>query len=127
MVFEHADGTFGFIASMDMWGHKLKGTIVGSDSALECSTGLVIQDMECGGALDGFEPVVDLGVSSNAMGVMLGGKGSDEDGIGVIVDRHHYVLVATTGAWREPSHVVREDAGDGNCVDGDGGPRFSLW
>ena len=43
------------------------------------------------------------------------------------MDRHHDVLVATTGAWHEPSCVIREDAGDGDCVDGDGGQRFSLW
>ena len=99
----------------------MEGTTVCSDSPLECSTGLIIQDVECGCALDSLELVVDVGVGSNAMGIVLGGKGSDEDGIGVTVDCHHDVLVATAGVWHEMSRVIHEDAGDGKCVDGNRG------
>ena len=127
VVLKCADGSFGFVASVDVWGHELKSTIVGRDGALEGGAGLVIQDVERRGTVNSLEPVVDFGVGRNAMGVMFGGKGSDEDGIGVIVDRHHDVLIATAGAWREPSCVVREDAGDGECVDGDGGHILSMW
>ena len=54
----------------------------------------------------------DASVGWDAVAVMFGLKGLDEDGVGVVVVGEHDVLIATARADGEVAHVVSEELAD---------------
>ncbi len=45
MIFECADGTFGGIATMDVWWDQLYFAVIGGDCTLKGGAGFIIHDM----------------------------------------------------------------------------------
>ena len=79
VVFEGANGPFGCIASMDMWGYKLEAAFVVSDGLLEGRAGLVIHGVQGRGLVSVFESGIDGLVCGNAVRILFGGKGVHQD------------------------------------------------
>ena len=94
VILEGVDRTFHFITLMDVWRHQLEGAVVGCDGALKGSADFIVQDVQRGRIVGSVEMVVQFCVG-NAMGIVLGSKGLAKDGIGVAVNCHHDILVAT--------------------------------
>ena len=62
---------------------------------------------------------VDFMIGCNAVCIVLGCKGVDEDGIGA-VEGNHDILVAIMGVGVEASSVIGEDVGEGEFVESNG-------
>ena len=79
--------------------------------------GFVVEDLMFDNVPFVAEAGHDAGMSSNAMAVVVRLEGFDEDDVAVTVVDQHDVLVATTGAGGEASHIVHVEFADG--LDGD--------
>ena len=86
--------------------------IFSDDSTVFC-TGFVVQNLvvNCVGTC--CEATHEFIVGWNAVSVVAGLEGFDEDGVGVTVVGQHEVLVAAARPYVEASHVVHEELADG--------------
>ena len=114
MSFEGADGTFGYVALMDVGGYQLVCTRpdVGDVSAVLIA-GFVVEDLVVDDVAASLEASHDASVGRYAVEVFSCLEGLDEDGVCIAVVGHHQVLVATAGVDREASCVVRVERADG--------------
>lgn len=63
------------------------------------------------------ETVVEVVVCGDAVAIVFGLEGLDEDGVGFAVPGNHDVLVTAARPWSEAPSVIREDMVDGDGVD----------
>ena len=114
MRFEGADGTFGYVATMEIGGYQLVCGCpdVGDVSALFLS-GFVVEDLVVNDVTASLEAGHDASVGRYAVAVFSCLEGLDEDGVGVSVVGDHQVLVAAAGADWEASCVVCVERADG--------------
>ena len=86
MSFEIADGSFGDVALMNVWGHKLeRASPRVSDGLLVGLAGLVVQDLQVDGVAALFEAIHDAVVCPNAMAVLARLEWFHQYGVGVYV------------------------------------------
>ena len=90
MCFEGLDGAFGYVASVHVGGDELVGAVpIFSDDSTVFCTGFVVQNLvvNCVGTC--CEVTHELIVGWNAVSVVAGLEGFNEDGIGVTVVCQH--------------------------------------
>ena len=114
MSFEGADGTFGYVATMDVGGYQLvcSRPDVGDMSAVFLAD-FIVEDLVVNDVTASLESVHDASVGRYALAVFSCLEGLNEDGICIAVVGNHQVLVAAAGADREASCVVRVERADG--------------
>jgi hypothetical protein len=111
---ESLDGAFGYVAAMHVGGDELVGAVpVFSDDSTVFSTGFVVQNLVVNGVCPCCKSSHEVVVGWDAVSVVAGLEGFDEDGVGVTVVGQHEVLVAAARPYGEASHVVREELADG--------------
>ena len=114
MSFEGADGTFGYVATMDIGGYQLVcGCPDVDDVSVVFLDGFVVEDLVVDDVTASREAVHDASVGRYAVEVFSCLEGLDEDGVGVAVVGVHQVLVAAAGADWEASCVVCVERADG--------------
>ena len=96
MSFEGADGTFGYVAPMDVGGYQLVciSPDVGDVSAVFLS-GFIVEDLVVDDVTTSLEAGHNVSVVRYAVAVFSCLEGLDEDGVCIAVVGHHQVLVAT--------------------------------
>ena len=114
MIFEGTDGTFGYVATMDIGGYQLVCGCpdVGGVSAIFLA-GFVVDDLVVDDVTTSLEAGDDASVGRYAVAVLSYLEGLDEDGVGVAVVVDHHVLVAAAGADWEAYCVVCYERADG--------------
>ena len=114
MSLEGADGTFGYVATMDVGGYQFVCGCpdVGDVSAVLLAC-FVIEDLVVYDMTASLEAGHDAGVGRDAVAVFSCLEGLDEDGVCVAVIGDHQVLVAAAGADGEASCVVCVELADG--------------
>ena len=112
--FEGADGTFGYVAPMDIEGYQLvcSPPYVGDVAALFLA-GFVVEDLMINDVAARLEAGHDAGVGRYAVAVFSCLEGLDEDGVCIAMVGHHQILVAAAGADGEAACVVRVERVDG--------------
>ena len=112
--FEGADGTFGYVAPMDVGGYQLvcSRPDVG-DVAAVFLAGFVVKDLVVNDVTASLDAGHDVGVGRYAVAVFSCLEGLDEDGVYIAVVGNHQVLVAAAGADGEASCVVCVKRADG--------------
>ena len=114
MSFEGADGTFGYVAMMDIRGqYFVSGCPDVGDVLAVFLACFVIEDLVVDEVTASLEAGHDAGVGRDVVAVFLFLEGLDEDGVGVAVVGDHQVLVATAGVDVEASCVVFVERADG--------------
>ena len=114
MRFEGADGTFGYVATMDIGGYQLVcGCADVGDVTAVFLADFFVEDLVVNGVTASLEAGHDASVGRYAVAVFSCLEGLDGDGVSVAVVGDHQVLVAAAGADGEASCVVRveRDAG----------------
>ena len=112
MSLECADGTFGYVAMMDIRGqYFVSGCPDVGDVLAVFLACFVIEDWVVDAVTASIVAVHDAGVGRDAVAVFPCLEGLDEDGVGVAVVGNHHVLVAAVGADGEVSCVVRGSNG----------------
>ena len=114
MRFEGADGTFSYVAPMDVGGNQLvcSRPDVGDVEAVLLA-GFVVEDLMIDDVAASLEAGHDAGVGRYAVAVFSCLEGLDEDGVCIAVVGHHQVLIAAAGADGEASCVVCVECADG--------------
>ena len=114
MSFEGADGTFGYVATMEIRGYQLicGCPYVGDVSAVFLA-GFVVKDLVVDDVNASLEAGHDASVGRYAVAVFSCLEWLDEDSVGVTVVGDHQVLVAATGTDWEASCVVCVERADG--------------
>ena len=114
MSFEGADGTFGYVVTMDIGGYQLVCGCpdVGDVSAVFLA-GFVVEDLVVDDVTVSLEADRDASVGRYAVTVFLCLEGLDENGVCVAVVGDHQVLVAAAGADWEASCVICLERADG--------------
>ena len=112
--FEGADGTFRYVAPMDVRGYQLvcSRPDIG-DVAAVFLAGFVVEDLIVDDVAASLEAGHDAGVGRYAVAVFSCLEGLDEDGVCIVVVGHHQVLIAAAGPDREAACVVRVERADG--------------
>ena len=111
VCFGGADGTFGYVAPMDVGGYQLVCRCPDvSDVAAVFLAGFVVEYLVVDGVTASLEVGHDLGVFGYAVVVFLCLEGLDEDGVCITVVGQHQVFVAAAGADREAACVVQQRA-----------------
>ena len=114
MSFEGADGTFSYVATMDIGGDQFVcGCPDVGDVSAVFLTGFVVEDLVVDDVTASLEAGHDVSVGRYAVAVFSCLKGLDDDGVGVAVVRKHQVLVAAAGADGEAYCVIRVERADG--------------
>ena len=113
MSLEGEDGTFGYVAKVDVGGYQLVCGCpdVGDVSALFLAC-FVIEDLVVDDVNASLEAGHDASVGRYAVAVFSCLEGLDEDGVCVVVVGDHQVLVAAAGADREASYVIYVERDD---------------
>ena len=114
MSFEGADGTFGYVALMDVGGYQLvcSRPYVG-DVAAVFLAGFVVEDLMIDDVAASLEAGHDAGVGKYAVMVYSCLEGLDEDGVCVAEISYHQVLIVAAGADGEAACVVRVELAEG--------------
>ena len=114
MSFEGADGTFGYVAPMDVGGYQLVciRPDVGDVSAVLLA-GFVVEDLVVDDVTASLEAGHDVSVGRYAVAVFSCLEGLNEDGVCIAVVGDHQVLVDASGADGEASCVVRVERANG--------------
>ena len=98
MSFEGADGTFGYVATMDIGGYQLVcGCPYVCDVSALILAGFVVEDLVVDDVTAILEAGHYAGVGRYALVVFLCLEGLNEDGNCISVVGHHQVLVAAAG------------------------------
>ena len=114
MSFEGVDGTFGYVATMDVGGYQLVcGCPDVGDVLAVFLAGFVVEDLVVDDVTAILEAGHDASVGRYAVAVFLCLEGLNEDGVSVAVVSDHQVLVAAAGADGEASCVVCVEFADG--------------
>ena len=114
MCFEGVDGTFSYVAPIDVGGDQLVCVRPDvSDVAAAFLAGFVVKYLVVDGVTASLEAGHDAGVGGYAVAVFLCLEGLDEDGVCIAAVGHHQVLVAAAGADGEAACVVRVERDDG--------------
>ena len=114
MSLEGEDGTFGYVAKVDVRGYQLVCGCpdVGDVSALFLAC-FVIEDLVVDDVTASLEAGHDASVGRYAVAVFSCLEGLNEDGVCVAVVGDHQVLVAAAGADWEASCFVCVERADG--------------
>ena len=114
MSFEGADGTFVYVATMEVGGYQLVcGCPDVSDVSVVFLACFVMEDLVVDNVTASLEAGHDAGVGRYAVAVFSCLEGLDWGGVGVAVVGDHQVLVAAAGADGEVSCVVYVERADG--------------
>ena len=97
MALKCANGTFSWIAAVDVRWYKLVAAAIVCDGLAEGATAFIIHNNDCGQLAGSAKAGVQCLVSSNAVDVLFSCKGLDQDSI-ASVEGNHYVLVSTGSA-----------------------------
>ena len=120
MRFEGTDCPLSGVAAVGVWRDKLElaGPIVFCGQLVGLA-GLVVEDLEVNSVAAILEPHHDVVVRHDAVSVVPGLEGFDQNGICVDLVRQHNVVVAAAGADGEADHVVCVELSDGLTDDVD--------
>ena len=111
---ECGDGTFGYIAAMDIGGHKLVcGFPDVSDVSAVFLACFVVEDLVLYDVAASLEAGHDVGIGWDVVAVFASLERIDEDDVGVAVICDHEELVAAAGTDHEASRVVGVERADG--------------
>ena len=114
MSFEGADGTFGYVVTMDIGGYQLVcGCPDVSDVSVVFLACFVMEDLVVDNVTASLEAGHDASVGRYVVAVFLCLEGLNKDGVCVAVEGDHQVLVAAAGADGEASCVVCIERADG--------------
>ena len=114
MRFEGADGTFGYVAPIDVRGYQLLcGRLDVGDVPAVFLSGFVVEDLVVDDVTTILEAGHDASVGRYAVTVFSCLEGLDEDGVCIAMVGHHQILVAAAGADGEAACVVRVERVDG--------------
>ena len=114
MSFEVADGTLGYVATMDIGGYQLVcGCPYVGDVSAVFLDGFVVEDLVVDDVTVSLEAGHDASVGRYVVAVFSCLEGLHEDGVGVAVVGNHQVLVAAAGANWEASCVICVERADG--------------
>ena len=111
--FGSSDRALGGVAAMEVGGNELVDAVpvFGDDLAIFC-TGLIVEDLVFGNVAALLELGHDAGVGGDAVVVVFGLEGFDEDDVGAAVVGEHDVLVATGRTDGETAHAIGEELAD---------------
>ena len=114
MSFDGADGTFGYVALMDVGGYQLvcSRPDVGDVTAV-FPFGFVVEDLMINDVAASLEAGHDAGVGRDAVVVCSCLEVLDEDGVCIAVVGHHQVLISAAGADGEAACVFHVERTDG--------------
>ena len=114
MSFEGADYPLSGVAEVDVWRDKLELTYpIVLYFQLVGLAGLVVEYLDVNSVAAILETRHYAVVRLNALSIVPGLEGFDQNGIGVDVVRQHNVVVAVAGSDRDADHVVCVELADG--------------
>ena len=110
MRFEGADGPFCRVAAVHVGWHELVGAVPGGRDgiAVGCA-GFVVEDVSGHMETSRFEARHDVVVGWDAVVIVFGLEGLDEDGVGILVVGHHDILITASRPDWEAARVVSEE------------------
>jgi hypothetical protein len=110
---ECADDALGHVAAVHVRRNKLKlAAPLLSDGKFVCVTHFIVKGLEVDRAAVKLESLHDAVVGSDALGIVTGLEGFDQDHVAVGVVRPHEVVVVVSGTDREVAHVVSIELDD---------------
>jgi hypothetical protein len=110
---ECADDALGHVAAVYVRRNKLElAAPLLSDGEFVCGAHFIVKGLEVNRAAVKFESLHDAVVGSDALAIVTGLEGFDQDHVAVGVVRPHEVVVAAAGTVREVAHVISIELAD---------------